>query len=551
MEHTEHTAAQVFVQCLEQEGVQYIFGVPGEENLAFVEALRTSSIKLIVTRHEQAAVFMAATVGRLTGKVGVAISTLGPGATNLLTGMAYAQLGGMPVLAITGQKPIKRSKQGKFQILDVVEMMRPVTKYSATVVSADRIPSMVRQAVKLAEAERPGAVHIELPEDIAAEMTTAVPMVPVKVRRPAPDPKAIEQAARMIEESKYPILIVAAGANRRLIRKQLRAFLQKTGMPFVTTQMGKGVEDESSDMYIGTTALSAGDYVHHALRKADLVVMLGHDIGEKPPIILTPEFCKVIHVNFSPADIDAVYEPTLEVVGDVSHALWSLSETVTPNPAWDFSYAKKVKAALLSNIAEFASASDMPLRPERIVADIARAVKKDAILALDNGMYKIWIARNYPAHEQNSVLLDNALASMGAGLPSGIAAKLLHPETQVLTVTGDGGLLMCLGDLETAVRLGVHLVVLLLNDSGYGMIKWKQKDMGLPDFGLSFNNPDFVALAESFGATGHRIASADELVPTIQKAFAGRGVHIIDCPTSYAETNDALRPVSESQITSS
>ena len=410
---------------------------------------------------------------------------------------------------------------------------------------------MVRQAVKLAEAERPVAVHIELPEDIAAEMTTAVPMLPVKVRRPAPDPKAVEQAARMIEESKNPILIVAAGANRRLIRKQLRAFLQKTGMPFVTTQMGKGVEDESSDMYIGTTALSAGDYVHHALRKADLVVMLGHDIGEKPPIILTPEFCKVIHVNFSPADIDAVYEPTREVVGDVSHALWSLSEIVTPNPAWDFSYAKKVKAALLSNIAEFASASDMPLRPERIVADIARAVKKDAILALDNGMYKIWIARNYPAHEQNSVLLDNALASMGAGLPSGIAAKLLHPETQVLTVTGDGGLLMCLGDLETAVRLGVHLVVLLLNDSGYGMIKWKQKDMGLPDFGLSFNNPDFVALAESFGATGHRIASADELVPTIQKAFAGRGVHIIDCPTSYAETNDALRPVSESQITSS
>ena len=550
MEKLHRTGAELFVQCLMQEGVQYVFGVPGEENLAFVEALRTSPIQLVVTRHEQAAVFMAATVGRLTGKVGVALSTLGPGATNLLTGMAYAQLGGMPVLAITGQKPIRRSKQGKFQILDVVEMMRPVTKYSATVIAAERIPSMVRQAIKTAEAERPGAVHIELPEDIAAESTDERPIAPVRVRRPAPDAKAVAEAARAIAHSANPIIVIASGANRRLVRKQLRVFLEKTGIPFVTTQMGKGVEDESSPLYIGTTALSAGDYVHHALRKADLVVMLGHDISEKPPIVLTPDYCKVVHVNFTPADIDAVYEPTHEVVGDISTALWMLSETVTPSPAWDFSYAYKVKAALEKNVAECADAPDMPLRPERIVADIARAAHKDAILALDNGMYKIWIARNYKAHEQNSVLLDNALASMGAGLPSGIAAKLINPDRQVLTVTGDGGLLMCLGDLETAVRLGVHLVVLVLNDSGYGMIKWKQQDMGLPAFGLDFTNPDFVRLAESFGATGHRVASAGDLVPILQQAFAGSGVHLIDCPTSYAETHAMLQPVPESAISS-
>ena len=549
MEHTSRTAAQAFVECLEQEGVKYVFGVPGEENLAFVEALRTSSIQLIVTRHEQAAVFMAATVGRLTGKVGVALSTLGPGATNLLTGMAYAQLGGMPVLAITGQKPIKRSKQGKFQILDVVEMMRPITKYSATVISADRITSLVRQAVKLADGARPGAVHIELPEDIAAETTSVRAIVPVPVRRPAPDPKALDEAARAIERATNPMIIVAAGANRRLVRKQLRVFIEKTGIPFVTTQMGKGVEDESSPMYIGTTALSSGDFVHHALAAADLVIMLGHDISEKPPVILTPETCTVIHMNFTPADIDAVYEPSYEVVGDVAYGLWALSETITPNPKWDFSYAKKVKAALSANIAEFADCADMPLRPERIVSDIAKAVDKNAILALDNGMYKIWIARNYRAHEQNSVLLDNALASMGAGLPSGIAAKLINPDTQVLTVTGDGGLLMCLGDLETAVRLGVHLVVLVLNDNGYGMIKWKQKDMHLPAFGLTFGNPDFVKLAESFGATGHRVNAADELVATIQKAFAGTGVHLIECPTWYAHTNEALRTITEEEIT--
>jgi acetolactate synthase-1/2/3 large subunit len=346
MDKKEKNAADVFIRCLEAEGVSHIFGVPGEENLIFLESIRNSKISFITTRHEQAAVFMAATFGRLTGKVGVALSTLGPGATNLLTGVAYAQLAGIPLLVITGQKPIKKSKQGRFQIVDVVEMMRPVTKFSQTIISPDRIPSMVRESIKLAESERPGAVHLEFPEDIAAEICDFNPITPYKVRRPVADEKAINEAIREIENSKHPLIVLASGGNRKLVRKQLSTFLEKTKIPFVSTQMGKGVEDESSELYIGTTALSGGDYVHRALRHADLIIMIGHDISEKPPIILTPDICKVIHINFYPAVIDDVYIPTHEVVGDISHTLWALSENINVSSFWDFDYFFKVRDIL-------------------------------------------------------------------------------------------------------------------------------------------------------------------------------------------------------------
>lgn len=526
-------AATLFVKCLEAEGVEQIFGVPGEENIELLEAIRLSSIKLIVTRDEQSAVFMASTVGRLTGRVGVALSTLGPGATNLVTGVAYAKLAGIPVLVITGQKPIKKSKQGKFQIIDVVGMMQPITKSSMTVWSSDRIPSMVRQSVKLAESERPGAVHLEFPEDIASEEVDLTPIMPVKVRRSGPDPKAVETAVGALEESKHPLVVVAAGANRKLIRKQLQAFLNKTKIPFVTTQMGKGVEDENSDLYIGTTALSGGDYVHKALEHADLLIMVGHDIAEKPPIVLAGGK-KVVHINFSPAEIDDVYVPTHEIVGDISHSLWMMTENVQVK-SWDFSYFFKVRDALRDHIALYAGEANFPMRPERVVADLRKALLHDGILSLDNGMYKIWIARNYLATSQNSVLLDNALATMGAGLPQGIVAKMLNPDKKVVVVAGDGGIMMNIAELETAKRLGVSLVVLILNDSGYGMIKWKQQQMGLLDFGLSFENPDFMKLAESFGAKGYRITSAEEFLPTLKQALDEDGINIIDCPVDYSQ----------------
>ena len=536
MNNKGKNASALFVSCLENEGVKYIFGVPGEENLAFLEALRTSTIKLIVTRDEQSAVFMASTMGRLTGRVGVALSTLGPGATNLVTGVAYAQLGGMPLMVITGQKPIRKSKQGKFQVINAVRMMEPITKYTSTIESVDRIPSMVRQAVKLAEAERPGAVHLELAEDIADEVVSENlhPILYQKVRRPGPDPQDIEKAVEIIESAKSPLIIVAAGANRKLIRKQLLTFLEKTKIPFVTTQMGKGVENENSELYIGTTALSGGDYVHKALEKADTIIMLGHDISEKPPTILTPEKHKVIHINFSPADIDDVYIPTYEVIGDVSHTLWALAEKIQVQNTWDFSYFFKVRDAFNQSILKHSDNNNFPIIPARIVSDVYKAMPDDGILALDNGMYKIWFARNYKARTQNSVLLDNALATMGAGLSSGIAAKIVNSDKKVLVIAGDGGIMMNIAELETACRLELDLTILILNDSGYGMIKWKQGQMDMDSFGLDFKNPDFVKLAESFGAKGYRINNTEEFVDILKQSLDSKGVHIIDCPVEYA-----------------
>lgn len=477
---------------------------------------------------------MASTFGRLTGRVGVALSTLGPGATNLVTGVAYAQLGGMPLMVITGQKPIRRSKQGKFQIIDVVGMMKPVTKSAETIVSADRIPTMVHQAVRTAEGERPGAVHLEFPEDIAEDVSNEQPIEWQKVRRPVADEKSIKRLVEAIESSTSPLIVVAAGANRKLIGKQLGNVIEKTGIPFVTTQMGKGVHDESSDAYLGTGALSDGDFVHQAIRRADLVLMVGHDTIEKPPT-LRHDKQDVIHINFYPAEVDTIYQPEFDVVGDIAHTLWEVSERVKPQPNWQLdvfdSYKEKQKADTMVK----ADSDAFPLKPQRLVRDLRQVLPRNGVLSLDNGMYKLWIARNYPAYERNSVLLDNALATMGAGLPAGMAAKLVDPSKPVVVVTGDGGLLMGLGDLETAVRLKLDLVIVIVNDDGYGMIKWKQGDMGLAPYGLDFGNPDFVKLAESFGAVGHRVSAADEFIPTVEKAMQAGGVHIIDTPVDYSE----------------
>lgn len=528
-------ASDLFVKCLEAEGVKYVFGVPGEENLDLLESIRESSIKFVTTRHEQAAVFMAATFGRLSGKTGVALSTLGPGATNLVTGVAYAQLGGMPLLVITGQKPIRKSKQGRFQIVDIVQMMKPLTKMAETIVSADRIPSLVRQAFKLAESELPGAVHLELPEDIAAEDTDAAPILPVRIRRAGPDPKAISQALELLMNAKHPIVLVAAGANRKLVRKHLETFLEKTKIPFISTQMGKGVIDEASELYLGTTALSAGDFVHAMLKKSDCVLVVGHNINEKPPVVLSSQERNVIHLNFNEAEVDDVYIPTLEVVGDVAHSIWALTEDIKPSKKWDFEYFYSLKNKLMGHINEKVADNSFPIKPQRLIADLEAALPKDGILALDNGMYKLWVARNYTAHGQNTILLDNALATMGAGLPAAIGAKLLFPEKAVMALVGDGGLMMSSQEIETAIRLKLNLVVLIVNDNGFGMIKWKQQGVKFDNYALEFSNPDFVKFAESFGAHGLRIENAAELKDKIKNALESGGVWLIDCPIDYSE----------------
>ncbi len=536
-------ASELLVQALENEGVKYIFGIPGEENLDFVEALRTSNIKLIVTRHEQAAGFMAATVGRLTGHPGVCLSTLGPGATNFVTSAAYATLGGMPMLMITGQKPIKSSKQGHFQIVNTCDIMAPVTKFTRQIINANQITAQVREAFRIAMEERPGAVHLELPEDIAAEEATNTHIFSVqKVRRPVAEEKAVAQAASMIRGAKRPLLLVGAGANRKLTSKMLREFIDATGIPFFDTQMGKGVVDERHPLYLGCAALSQNDFLHCALDRADLIINVGHDVVEKPPFIMHEKDTRhVIHVNFYGAKVDTIYFPQLEVVGDIGNALWQIKELLQSQTlSLDTKYFLKIKQKIESHIARDENKDKFPLIPQRIVHDVRASVPEDGIVTLDNGMYKLWFARNYKAYEPNTLLLDNALATMGAGLPSAIAVKMLNPDKKVVALCGDGGFMMNSQELETALRLKLDLVVVILNDSGYGMIKWKQAGMGFKNFALEFGNPNFVKYAESYGATGYRVKKTEEFAKLLKACFNKKGVHVIEVPVDYRENGKVL-----------
>jgi len=529
-------AAKLMVEALQAEGVERIFAVPGEENLDLVEAIRTSDIKLILCRHEQAAGFMAATWGRLTGKAGVCMATLGPGATNLVTAAAYANLGAMPMVMITGQKPIKSSKQGEFQIIDVVDILNPVTKYTRQIVGADYIPAKVREAFRVAEEERPGATHLELPEDIAKDDSDAQLMPRSSPRRPVAERKAIDNAVALIERAAHPLLLVGAGANRKLTSRMLTRMIGELGIPFVSTQMGKGVVDESNELFIGCAALSENDFVHRAIEKADLVINVGHDVVEKPPFVMNPDGFTVIHMNFLPARVDPVYFPQAEVIGDIANSVWQILERVKPQPHWEFSCFLKVRDALEEHTSRHTQADDFPILPQRLVYEVAKAMGKDGVLSLDNGLYKLWFARNYKAERQNSVLLDNALASMGAGLPAAMAACIAQPERRVLAICGDGGFMMNSQELETAVRLELNLVILLVRDDAYGMIRWKQESMEFKDYGLEFGNPDFVKYAQAYGASGHRLQSAGELSTLIEKAFSEGGVHLIDTPLDYADS---------------
>jgi acetolactate synthase-1/2/3 large subunit len=533
-------ASDLFVKALEAEQVEYIFGIPGEENLDLLESLRRSSIRFVITRHEQAAGFMAATYGRLTGKPGVCLATLGPGATNLVTAAAYAQLGAMPMLMITGQKPIKSSKQGHFQIVDVVQMMQPLTKLARQVVSAERIPSRVREAFRVAREERPGACHLELPEDIADE-TTDVPLIAAShVRRPLADDKAITNAVDAIRRSQRPLLMVGAGANRNTTCKMLREFTDRVGIPFFTTQMGKGVIDETNPLWLGNAALSDGDFVHRAIAHADCIINVGHDVIEKPPFLMRGDVQTVIHVNYVSAQVDAVYFPQVEVVGDVAHSVWRLTQALSPQPHWDFSRFDTIRAHLLDHLAQHADDSRFPVHPVRLVGEVAAALDERDLLCLDNGMYKLWFARYYRCRRPNTLLLDNALASMGAGLPAAIAAKLVHPARRAVAVVGDGGFMMNSQELETAVRLGLDLTVVVVRDDAYGMIKWKQADMGFGDFGLDVGNPDFVRYAAAYGAHGHRPGSVAELADVLAATGWTPGVHLIDVAIDYSDNDRIL-----------
>lgn len=523
-------ASDLFVKQLEEEGVEYIFGLPGEENLDFLESLRASRIKFILTRHEQAAAFMAATYGRLTGKAGVCFATLGPGATNLVTGVAHAQLIGAPLIAITGQKAIRGNWQACFQLIDVVSLMKPITKSAESIADPSTIPTVLRNAFKHAQAERPGAVHIELPEDVAGNDTDAQVQKPGHARRPDPDAPTIEGAAELINASRHPLLIVSAAANRKLISKDLREFVERTGIHVVHTQMGKGVISDASPYSLFATGIHKRDYVNCGIDRADLIITVGYSIVEYPPYVWNRAIDKkIIHIDYVEAEVDRYYDPEFEMVGDVSVSLRLLTPKVTRREDKMFA---NLRVFLDEKIAATCEAT-FPPRPQEVVCHVRKALGEDDILTLDNGIYKLWFSRLYRTYKPNTFILDNALATMGAGLPAALAAKLLHPERKVLAVVGDGGFMMNAQELETAVRLNIQVVVLILNDNAFGFIKWKQENMGFQSFGLDYTNPDFARFAESHGAVGITVKKGDDLAEALKKAFELRKVVVVECPIDY------------------
>lgn len=537
--------SDLFVKTLEKHGVETIYWVPGEENLDFLESLRNSKIKLILTRNEQTAVFMAATFGRLTGKIGVALATLWPWATNMVTGVAYAQLWGMPVMVITGQKPIQKSKQGQFQIIDVVGMMKPITKFSTSIVSPSKVAYTVNNAIRIAEEEKPGAVHIELPEDIAAENIANKDIIDIDLpltRRSNIDDKMYDLLVAELEKAKSPIILVGAGANRKRISKYLTKFIEKHNIPYFCSQMWKWVVEGKNEQYLGTAALTSGDYIHKALDQSDLIIAIGYDPVEKPTQIVAEEKTKIIHINFYSADIDVVYTPYMEAIWDIGHTLWRLYKWKLDTKKWNFEkiykIAEKNKKKIIDN--ESLEQAAPYMMPRRLTRELRECLKDDDILTLDNGLYKVWIARNYPARKPNTILLDNALATMGAGLASAMEAKRLNPEQNVVCVTGDGGLVMNLWDLETAVRMKLNLVLVVLHNNSYGMIKWKQDNSGFWDFWLDFGNPDFVKLAESFWANGFAVIRKEDFKPTLEKAMKTPWLSVIDLAFDYPRDGKIL-----------
>ena len=539
-------ASDLFVKALENEGVDRIFAVPGEENLDVLESLRRSSIELIVTRHEQSAAFMAATHGRLTGRPGVCMATLGPGALNLVTGAAYAHLGAMPMVLITGQKAIMTAHQARFQIVDIVATMKPLTKASRQIVSGASIPTVVREAFRLAAEERPGPVHLELPEDVAAvEVSDDVALVPTHpVEIPVAQEAAIERAAALLMKAERPLVMFGAASNRPRLAGRLTEFIRRTGIPFFNTQMGKGTvasvgREEANELWMGTAALSARDYLHEAIDRADLILAIGHDTVEKPPFIMGPKGPQVIHMGYTPANVEEVFFPHAEVVGDLGLSVARLADLVhgkLPNAA----ALAPLREGILKRTLDRAKESRFPLTPQRIVHDVREVMPVDGIVALDNGMYKIWFARCYRTRSANTLLLDNALATMGAGLPSAMMAALLYPGRRVMAVCGDGGFMMNSQELETAVRLKLNLVVLIIQDDAYGMIRWKQAVDNFTDWGLTFGNPDFVKYADAYGAKGRRVESAEALAPTLEAAFREGGVQLVIVPVDYSENTRVL-----------
>ncbi|HEU5030641.1 MAG TPA: acetolactate synthase large subunit [Spirillospora sp.] len=533
---TQEDAARLLVRTLEAEGVEYVFGIPGEENIHFVHALNDSSIRYILVRHEQGAAFMAEIYGRLTGKAGVASATLGPGAINLQLGVADATTNSTPVVAISAQVGLDRIYKESHQIVDLVSLFRPITKWSELAPTAEALPEMVRKAFKTAQTERPGAVYLAIPEDVeSAKVSDALKPLPVNIVRPQePSPSQIARAADVIALARQPIVLAGHGATRDRASDALIHFSERLGLPVATTFNGKGVFPDDHRNALGAVGFMRHDYVNFGFDEADVLIAVGYELQEFDPVKINPNADKkIIHIHQSPAEVDDHYPVTVGIQGDISRSLRALADSV--HRRWDVNgTGEKIRRMMRDELAEGATEDGFPLSPRRIVADVRAAMGRADIVLADTGAVKMWMARMYPTYEPNTLLVSNGLSSMGFSVPGALAAKLAHPDRRVLAATGDGAFLMNSQELETAVRENIPITVLIWDDSAYGLIEWKMDlDMGTSSH-IKFGNPDFVKYAESFGARGYRVESAGELLPTLRKALAEDTVSVITVPVDYS-----------------
>ena len=528
-------ASELFIKCLENEGVEYIFGIPGEENLDVMDALLDSKIKFITTRHEQGGAFMADVYGRLTGKAGVCLATLGPGATNLVTGFADADMDRAPIVAIAGQGATTRMHKESHQVLDLVNLFEPISKYSVQIRAAQIIPEIVRKAFKDAQMEKPGGSFIDFPENIAGSQM-AVEKQPLLVQAPnppVPPMEKIQQAADVISKAKYPIVMAGNGVIRNNASDHLVAFAEKLNIPVATTFMAKGAMPFSHELSLGTVGLQAKDYVACGFEKSDVIICVGFDMVEFHPHTWHKyKDKKIIHVDMSPAEVDEHYILEAGVIGDIKSALDEIANITKPHVG---EFTKELRETIVNELNEHADDKDFPMKPQKIICDLRKVLNAEDVVISDVGAHKMWMARMYQAEAPNTCIISNGFASMGIGVPGAIAAKLVNPKVTALTVTGDAGFMMNSQEIETALRIGVALVILIWTDSEYGLIKWHQlRKLGRPSH-IDFTNPDFVKYAESFGAKGYKVKSADQLVPTLQQAIKDDTVVVIDCPVDYSE----------------
>jgi len=526
--------SELMVKCLENEGVKYIFGIPGEENLTFLNALKNSKIKFITTRHEQGAAFMADVYGRLTGTPGVCLSTLGPGATNLMTGVADANMDGAPLVALTGQAGTDRMHLVSHQYLDLISMFAPITKWNKQVVRPDTAPEIIRKAFKLAVSEMPGAVHIDLPENIAAMAALGRPLSHGDNEKSYATYSSIKRAAAAISSAKNPVILAGNGVIRSKASESLTEMVDNLKIPVANTFMAKGVVSYKNPLSLWSIGLSQRDYVNRLFEKVDLVIAVGYDIVEYDPKKWNKkEEIKIIHIGEAKAEINKCYIPEVEVIGDISYSIKEINNLAfrkgDPDDALD------IKKDMEKNYESYSDDYSFPMKPQKILYDLRKVMGDDDIVISDVGAHKMWIARHYRSAKPNTCLISNGFASMGIAVPGAVAAKLVNSKRKVVAVTGDGGFMMNSQEIETALRIGTPFVTLIFNDASYGLIRWKQQARFGEDMCVKFTNPDFVMYAQSMGAKGYRVTKAEDLIPILKEALAQNIPAIIDCPVDYSE----------------